>query len=95
MSYLDNNTTQVHPATSPLHGLTAIRNKYVLNTGYSIPALGLGTWQTKSSEVELAVQWGDFGIRNLDKLLSAKLQGDLYTRFCLDTDPNVFRLPQP
>lgn len=44
--------------TAADHGLSAnslSRRKYILNTGDKIPAIGLGTWQSKPHEVTAAV----------------------------------------
>ncbi|KAK2748566.1 hypothetical protein FQN57_000701 [Myotisia sp. PD_48] len=45
----------------------ASKTTYVLNSGYKIPALGLGTWQSKLHEVEKAVEVAlKAGYRHID-----------------------------
>ncbi|KAL4918621.1 NADP-dependent oxidoreductase domain-containing protein [Aspergillus aurantiobrunneus] len=45
----------------------ALRRTFKLNTGYEIPAVGLGTWQSKPNEVQEAVTAAlKFGYRHVD-----------------------------
>ncbi|KAL5002468.1 NADP-dependent oxidoreductase domain-containing protein [Aspergillus recurvatus] len=45
----------------------ALQRKFKLNTGYEIPAVGLGTWQSKPSEVQEAVTAAlNIGYRHID-----------------------------
>ncbi|KAL4773728.1 NADP-dependent oxidoreductase domain-containing protein [Aspergillus nidulans var. acristatus] len=45
----------------------ALKRTFKLNTGYEIPAVGLGTWQSKPSEVEKAVTAAlNIGYRHID-----------------------------
>jgi glycerol 2-dehydrogenase (NADP+) len=56
------NTTYVAPHKSSPASIsvpkliTPRRKVFKLNTGYSMPAIGLGTWQSKPGEVEKAVE---------------------------------------
>jgi glycerol 2-dehydrogenase (NADP+) len=43
------------------------RKTFTLNTGAKIPAIGLGTWQSKPNEVEKAVEYAlRKGYRHID-----------------------------
>jgi diketogulonate reductase-like aldo/keto reductase len=51
-----NITSQFQPARAYSSQLLASRKTFKLNTGAEIPAVGLGTWQSKPHEVEKAVE---------------------------------------
>jgi len=47
------------------------RKTYILNTGDKIPAIGLGTWQSKPNEVGKAVEAAlRLGYRHIDTAVS-------------------------
>lgn len=49
----------------------ASRKTFTLNTGAKIPAIGLGTWQSKPNEVEKAVEYAlKAGYRHIDTAVS-------------------------
>lgn len=49
----------------------AARKTFTLNTGAKIPAIGLGTWQSKPHEVEKAVEYAlRAGYRHIDTAVS-------------------------